>query len=51
MLARDIVVSPDLVIRIHAYPSRRQRALRAQLPKAVAALLGTFYLLLFLVSA
>jgi hypothetical protein len=29
MFSRTIVVSPDLVIRIRAYPSRRLRALRA----------------------
>ena len=47
MFSRKIVVSPDLVIRIRAYPSRRRRALRALralLPKAVAVLcLGPAY--------
>ena len=40
MFARKIVVSPDLIIRIRPYPSRRQRALRALLSKAVALCLG-----------
>ena len=47
MFSRTIVVSPDLVIRIRAYPSRRHRAvraLRAMFPKTVALCLGSAYL-------
>ena len=47
MFSRTIVVSPDLVIRIRAYPSRRLRALRAlraMFPKAAALCLGAAYL-------
>jgi hypothetical protein len=50
MFARKIVVSPDLVIRIRVHPTRRQRALRALLPKAVAWCLGSVCLLMVLAS-
>jgi len=47
MFSHKIVVSPDLVIRIRAYPIRRRRALRAlrvMFPKTVALCLGPAYL-------
>ena len=50
MFSRKIVVSPDLVIRIRAHPSRRQRALRALLPEAVVLCLASVCLLMVLVS-
>ena len=50
MFARKIVVSPDLVIRIRVHPSRRQRALRALVAKAVAWGVGSACLLTVLLS-
>jgi hypothetical protein len=48
MHSRDIVVSPDLVIRFHGCPTGRQRTLRARLPEAVAVLLGSTFLVMTL---
>ena len=50
MFSRTIVVSPDLVIRIRAYPSRRQRALRALFPKLAVGLVAVADLLMVLLS-
>ena len=42
MHSRDIVVSPDLVIRIHSYATR-QGARRAALSEAAAVVLGSAF--------
>jgi hypothetical protein len=54
MSSRYIVVSPDAVIRIRPYPSRRQRtvsAVVALLPEATAFLMATVLLLTVLANA
>jgi hypothetical protein len=51
MVSREIAISPDIVIRIRAYPSRRQRALQALVPNAVLVLMGALFLVTVLANA
>jgi len=45
------MISPELTIRVHAHPSRRQRALQALLPQAVVFMAAGVFLLSVLVNA
>jgi hypothetical protein len=45
------MIAPEIVIRVRPYPSRRQRAVQALLPKAVAFVVASGCILTVVLNA